>query len=73
VSRNLLEFDVLPNQQGVKSPCVRNCCLDDGDICMGCFRSLDEIKVWGQATDEERTAILILSKQRRADNKKRPD
>nr|WP_254619459.1 DUF1289 domain-containing protein [Vibrio metschnikovii] len=26
-----------------KSPCVRHCCLDDKDICIGCGRTLDEI------------------------------
>ena len=25
------------------SPCVRNCCLDEDNVCMGCGRSLDEI------------------------------
>ncbi|WP_156302871.1 DUF1289 domain-containing protein, partial [Methylogaea oryzae] len=24
-------------------PCVRNCCLDSTDICLGCFRALAEI------------------------------
>ncbi|EGR4199847.1 DUF1289 domain-containing protein [Vibrio cholerae] len=24
-----------------KSPCVRHCCLDDKDICIGCVRTLD--------------------------------
>lgn len=71
-SRSFLEFELMQNQQGVKSPCVRSCCLDDADICMGCFRSLDEIKVWGMATDEERTVILAHAIQRQVANKKRP-
>ncbi|MBT2912746.1 DUF1289 domain-containing protein, partial [Vibrio anguillarum] len=25
-----------------KSPCIRQCCLDEMDICLGCFRSLNE-------------------------------
>jgi len=30
-----------------QSPCIRNCCLDDDLTCLGCFRSLEEIKEWG--------------------------
>ncbi len=32
-----------------KSPCVRHCCLDDKDICIGCGRTLDEICRWSSA------------------------
>ena len=47
------------------SPCIRNCCLDDDETCLGCFRSLDEIKEWGGACRERRAAILEQSKLRR--------
>ncbi|ELH0845081.1 TPA: DUF1289 domain-containing protein [Vibrio cholerae] len=42
-----------------KSPCVRHCCLDDKDICIGCGRTLDEICRWGSATNSEKQDILI--------------
>lgn len=48
----------------IESPCVRNCCLDQGDICLGCFRSLSEIIDWGQANNEKRKTILSNAKQR---------
>ena len=48
----------------VQSPCIGNCCLDDGLICMGCHRSLDEIKEWGIADDHRRCIILQNAKQR---------
>jgi predicted Fe-S protein YdhL (DUF1289 family) len=48
-----------------QSPCVRNCCLDDGDMCLGCFRSLEEIKQWGVADHNERLLILQNAEQRR--------
>jgi uncharacterized protein len=47
------------------SPCIRNCCLDDDDVCLGCFRSLEEIKEWGLATNIRRFAILQNANQRR--------
>ena len=50
----------------IASPCVRNCCLDDGDVCMGCGRALAEIVAWGTADDAERRAILERSRARLA-------
>ncbi len=51
--------------QNVTSTCVRNCCLDKGDICLGCFRSLEEIMRWSEADDQERRAILQNALQRK--------
>lgn len=47
------------------SPCVRNCCLDEKDICMGCYRSLEEILNWHQASDDEKNEILTLCQLRK--------
>ncbi len=49
----------------VFSPCVRNCCLDDDDICLGCFRTIDEIIQWGESNDEEKQVILDEAEKRR--------
>ncbi|MDN4500781.1 DUF1289 domain-containing protein [Alteromonadaceae bacterium BrNp21-10] len=48
----------------VPSPCIRNCCLDNNDICIGCFRSISEIVGWHTATDDEKSQILIQSQLR---------
>ena len=50
----------------IASPCVRNCCLDDSDICIGCGRALAEIVAWGTADDTERRVILERSRARLA-------
>jgi predicted Fe-S protein YdhL (DUF1289 family) len=42
----------------VASPCIGNCCLDDQDMCMGCFRLLNEITGWGDASGQQREVIL---------------
>ncbi len=52
----------------IESPCVRNCCLDDKDICLGCFRHLDEITGWTAASDEAKIEILKRCKRRRKAN-----
>ncbi len=46
------------SQQKISSPCVRNCCLDEQDICLGCWRSIDEILGWHGAGNDERMATL---------------
>jgi len=49
----------------VDSPCIRNCCLDKKDICLGCGRTLEEIKGWQAATNSEKLNILENSAKRR--------
>jgi predicted Fe-S protein YdhL (DUF1289 family) len=46
------------------SPCVRNCCLDDDNVCLGCGRTLEEIVSWSAASDVEKRAILARSRVR---------
>ena len=50
----------------VQSPCIGNCCLDDALICLGCFRSIEEIKEWGLVDDHRRRVILQNAKLRGA-------
>lgn len=56
----------------VDSPCVRNCCLNDADICVGCFRSLDEIIQWSGASDAIKIQILNQAEGRRLQSKPEP-
>jgi len=49
----------------VESPCVRNCCLNEADICVGCFRSLEEITRWSMVGNEVKTQILQKTAERR--------
>ncbi len=49
----------------VNSPCVRNCCLDKKDVCLGCGRTIEEIVRWGDADDKEKQQILIAAEKRK--------
>lgn len=49
----------------VPSPCVRLCTLDDRDLCVGCYRTLEEIKHWGAMDADGRRAVLELAARRR--------
>jgi len=55
-----------PPTDPLASPCVRNCCLDERNVCMGCGRSLDEIIGWSTASDAEKSATLDRSHARLA-------
>ena len=53
-------FDTL-----IPSPCIRNCCLDDEDICLGCFRSVQEVIAWADADNVTRQVVLDNCNSRR--------
>ncbi len=55
---------MIEDEVNIQSPCVRNCCLNEEDICLGCFRSLLEITKWGEANRQERILILNNARQR---------
>ncbi|MDN4143651.1 DUF1289 domain-containing protein [Pseudomonas solani] len=46
------------------SPCIRRCCLDDADVCVGCGRTLGEILEWNEAGADRRWQILEQAAQR---------
>lgn len=56
---------MMTEQQLSLSPCIRNCCLNDDDVCLGCFRTMQEICEWSQADDETRQQILENAERRR--------
>jgi uncharacterized protein len=41
------------------------CCLNEQDICLGCYRSLDEIKHWSAMDEQQRQRILNNIEQRK--------
>lgn len=49
----------------VASPCVRRCTLDQDDVCIGCGRTLDDIRQWGAMSDEQRGECVARAAQRR--------
>jgi len=49
----------------IESPCQRNCCLNDQDICLGCFRTLSEITEWSYYSELEKQEILEHTAQRK--------
>lgn len=48
----------------IPSPCVRCCCLDLDDVCVGCFRTLEEITSWNSMSDSDKLNVLEKCKLR---------
>ena len=40
------------------SPCVNICTLDDENQCMGCLRTLEEIKAWSSLSGTQQWALV---------------
>lgn len=56
-----------PQAFPMETPCVEICEIDDrSGLCIGCFRSLEEIAVWSGLNSEERRAIMAALPARRA-------
>ncbi|MGS2716715.1 DUF1289 domain-containing protein [Eionea flava] len=53
-----------PQEQPVKSPCISVCALDSEGMCTGCFRTGDEIRLWGGYTNTQRRDVLDLAHER---------
>jgi len=59
-----------------KTPCIGVCRLDPtAQFCTGCFRMIDELAEWGDASDRRRSEILAQLPARadayRSDSKSR--
>lgn len=51
--------DEVWKRQEIESPCVKLCAVHPTErICIGCYRSIDEIAGWGRMTPEARREIM---------------
>lgn len=47
------------------SPCVSICRMDDTQTyCTGCLRTLDELRIWGTGSVEDRRRIWLRIRER---------
>ena len=47
------------------NPCIDNCCLNEKDLCLGCFRTLEKILKWRSLSFQEKEELLIKLKERK--------
>ncbi len=64
----------ITSMSDIASPCIRNCCLDEKDICIGCFRTMNEIMQWREVNEQEKRVILArVQKRKERDAKSKGD
>lgn len=63
-SQNKTDTSSAAVEKPIKSPCVSVCVLNDDDICVGCFRSGNEISHWGSYDNGERREVLLRCHER---------
>ncbi|UTW45304.1 DUF1289 domain-containing protein [bacterium SCSIO 12696] len=49
------------DEKPINSPCISICALDDDDVCVGCYRTADEIRGWMAMDNVERKEVLKKS------------
>lgn len=55
------------NRPEIESPCVNICVIDpDARICVGCYRTGDEIAGWSKLSPEDRRALMASLPERAA-------
>ena len=42
----------------VESPCTKDCCLNDEDVCVSCDRTKSEIIDWTNLTEQQKQKII---------------
>ena len=51
--------DEVWRREEVESPCIKLCVVHpEARICIGCYRSIEEIAAWGSMTPEARRAVM---------------
>ena len=51
--------DEVWRREPMESPCIRLCVVHpEARLCMGCYRSVEEITAWSRMTTEARRAVM---------------
>ena len=58
----------LPQNEMIESPCVDVCRMSEArGVCIGCYRTLEEIARWRDMSEDEQTRLLTELQRRRRD------
>ena len=58
----------------IRSPCIGICQLDVSmNVCVGCFRTRQEVAMWSDVSDDEKKEILARAKSRRSASDERKE
>jgi len=52
-------------KSNIKSPCIQVCKYDEDKICLGCYRTMDEITGWLLMNDDQKLRSLKEAETRK--------
>lgn len=53
------------SEQEIQSPCIGVCSMDDlTGLCLGCYRTIEEIQGWWELDAEQKKAVIAEASQR---------
>ena len=59
-----MDITVVEDPNEIASPCVSICALNEDDVCVGCYRTSDELTRWWGMTNAEKLTTIELAKER---------
>lgn len=51
----------------IKSPCQLICTMDEDKVCIGCYRSSEEIAAWDSFTEDQKQKVIENTIRRRTE------
>lgn len=56
---------MIADTKDVASPCIGICSMDQvSGLCLGCYRTIDEIRAWRDMPDVDKRQLLELVQER---------
>lgn len=52
----------------IHKPCIRQCCLNEDEVCLGCFRTFSDMLSWHKASIQEKKAMLQKAEMRKKEH-----
>jgi len=49
----------------INKPCIRKCCLNEDEVCLGCFRTFNDMLVWNKASNQDKKEMLEKAEMRK--------
>ena len=56
----------------VKSPCTAICQVNTEQVCIGCYRTLDEIQRWSTCSSQDKHNIIAAANLRKKSTTEQP-
>lgn len=60
-----MQFQKEPHKMDTESPCIGVCNVGPDGICIGCYRTHNEISKWVSYSEEEKSHIIEIVEDRK--------